>query len=390
MIAMLRIAMFACVLGVGLARAEKPPVFIGADLEISDITSTADDAILLGMETAIEEINARGGVLGGRKLVLHTTDNRGIPARGLDNAIAMADKPDLVAMMVGKFSAIAMEQRSLIEERGLPMLDPWAAADVITEHGDKPNYAFRLSLTDSWAMQVLLKHARSRGLTKVGILAPANVWGRSCIAAIERDLALNKGVVVSVQSYYWGGEKSLAKHYHAMRAAGANVVVLVANESDGALFIRDVAAQPEHERLPVVSHWGVLTGRFIELAGDALSKVDLVTVTTRNIHPPRNEAARKLARAGMTYFKVDDPAKIISISGLANAYDLTHLLARAIDQAGSTNRAKIRAALERLPPHEGAIKRYEPAFTPERHEALSAADVMLIRFVNGRWVPLGR
>ena len=38
-----------------------------------------------GIEVAIDEINRAGGVLGGRKLALMTTDNRSITAVGLDN-----------------------------------------------------------------------------------------------------------------------------------------------------------------------------------------------------------------------------------------------------------------------------------------------------------------
>jgi branched-chain amino acid transport system substrate-binding protein len=282
-----------------------------------------------------------------------------------------------------------MEQLDVINEQKLPMLDAWAAADAIVENTAKPNYAFRLSLTDSWAMQALLKHARSRGLYKIGVVAPANVWGRSCLAAIERDLARNRGVVVSVQSYYWGGEKTLAKHYRAIREAGAQAVILIANEADGALLVKDIASLPPADRLPILSHWGILTGRFIELSGEALNQVDLVTVTTRTLIPARNAAAKKLIARGTAYFKVDDPAKIIALPGLAHAYDLTHLLARAINKAGSTDREKIRAALESLPPYEGAIKRYQPAFTASRHEALSVQNVHIARFTaDGRVVLL--
>ena len=375
----------------GAFAADKPPVIIGADLEISDSTSTADDAILLGMQAAIDDINARGGVLGGRKLALFKTDNRGIPARGRENVLQMVAKPDLVAVFTSKFSAIAMEEIVVANQHGLPMLDPWAAADGIVDNDASPNYVFRLSLTDSWAMQALLAQARRRGFNRLAALAPANAWGRSCLAAIDKDLSHNPGALVSVQSYYWGGEKTLAKHYQAMLDAGAQAVILIANETDGSLFVRDVAARRKEDRLPILSHWGVLTGNFIELAGPALQDVDLVTLLTRNIEPPRNAAAARLAKLGVNYFKVDNPSKIIPIAGIANAWDLTQLLALAINRAGSTNRAAIRDALEHLPPYEGVVKRYERPFTPSRHEALSPADVVLVRFgARGQLIPVDR
>lgn len=374
-----------------LAMAEKPPVLVGADLEISDATSTADDAILLGAQTAIDEINASGGVLGGRPLKLFKTDNRAIPARARENALVMAGTPDLVAMLVGKFSAVAMEQLDVVNGKGLIMLDPWAAADPIVNNGASPNYVFRLSLTDSWAIAALLEQARKRGLYRLGVLIPSNAWGRSCLKAIDNELVRHRGAVVSVQSYYWGGEKSLARHYQAMLDAGAEAVIMIANEADGALFVRDVAARNKEDRLPILSHWGIISGDFIRLSAEALDKVDLVTLTTRAVLPPRNAKARRLQQVGMAYFKVDRPGKILSQAGMVHAYELTHLLAMAIERAGSTDRAAIRDALEHLGPYDGAIKRYAPPFTPGRHEALSASDVVLARFgSDGSLVPINR
>ncbi len=74
---------------------------------------------------------------------------------------------------------------------------------------------------------------------------------------------------------------------------------------------------------------------------------------------------------------------------MAHAYDMLHLLALAIGRAGNTDRATLRQALERLPPHQGLIKRYAPAFTPARHEALGEEELLLARYrADGALVPL--
>ena len=84
--------------GLGLAcltsaQASPPagePVYIGLDEAYSIKTNTAAKAIERGVLAAMDEINARGGVLGGRPLKLITTDNQGVSARGRDNFIATA------------------------------------------------------------------------------------------------------------------------------------------------------------------------------------------------------------------------------------------------------------------------------------------------------------
>ena len=58
--------------------ASGQPVFIGLDEAYSIKTNTAPLAIERGVRAAMEEINAKGGVLGGRPLQLITTDHQGL------------------------------------------------------------------------------------------------------------------------------------------------------------------------------------------------------------------------------------------------------------------------------------------------------------------------
>jgi len=74
--------------------------------------------------------------------------------------------------------------------------------------------------------------------------------------------------------------------------------------------------------------------------------------------------------------------------GVAHAYDLTHILARAIDLAGSTDRRAVRDALERVGSYHGLVKDYAPPFTPARHEALGQEQLLMARYrADGVLVP---
>jgi hypothetical protein len=65
------------------------------------------------------------------------------------------------------------------------------------------------------------------------------------------------------------------------------------------------------------------------------------------------------------------------------------MLSRAIEETKSTDRVKIRAALESLPSHRGLMRNYSPPFTVDRHDALDARDFRLSRFsAAGTIVPV--
>ena len=65
-----------------------------------------------------------------------------------------------------------------------------------------------------------------------------------------------------------------------------------------------------------------------------------------------------------------------------------HLVAKAIDKAGSTDGDAIRQALENLGKHEGLIKTYNPPFTPSNHDALNENDYIMVRFVDKTITPV--
>ena len=117
------------------------------------------------------------------------------------------------------------------------------------------------------------------------------------------------------------------------------------------------------------------------IAGDhgELDKVDMQVIQTFTFIGNTRPAARRLAAWLMRDGDFATPKDIPSPVGSAHAYDATHLIAMAVNKAGSTQGPQVRAALESLPPFEGAVRRYAPAFTAQRHDALSEREVLFVR-----------
>jgi branched-chain amino acid transport system substrate-binding protein len=385
---MSRLSILTRILVAGLAAislsahaAGKPePVVIGFDGEYGHKTSTSPQAIERGILIAIDEINAAGGVLGGRPLALKTLDNRSVPARSVENVRALSSDRNLVAVMTGKFSPVVQEIVPVVHELGLPVLDPWAAANDIIDNGRNPNFIFRLSLRDAWAIDTMMDAIKARGLARVALIVPNTGWGRSSRGSAEAYVGRDPSMkLVDIGWYNWG-DASLMGQYRAAQKAGAQAIVLVANEKEGAILVREIAALPAAERLPMMSHWGVTGGEFVKLAGPALQEVDFSVVQTYSFIGDASPVAQRVLAAAKKRFGIRDARVVEAPVGMAHAYDLTHLLARAINLAGSTDRRAVRDALEKLGPYQGLVRHYAQPFTAERHEALSPTDVFMARF----------
>ena len=139
------------------------------------------------------------------------------------------------------------------------------------------------------------------------------------------------------------------------------------------------AVRPAAARLPIISHWGLLGGDFGNVAREHLGQLDFSVVYTFSFSDPQRAEAQAVAAGIRRLFKLD-PSELRAQVGFAHAYDLTHLLAKAIAKAGRADRAAVRDALERLGPHDGLVARYQRPFTPTRHEALWPDLVRIGRF----------
>lgn len=360
-----------------LAADANSPILIGLTAGFGLKNSRTAQAFEKGILLAIDEINASGGVLNGRSLKLVTRDDRGLPARGQDIVTEFAADANVLAVFTGRFSPVTIAVAPIANTRKVLLLAPWSAADAITKHA-YPNYVFRVSLIDTWALQAMLQHAQRRGFKKIALFIPNTAWGRSCEQALlnaqKRDFKF-KHIAIK----YNLGETDFRHRIKVASDYGADAILMVSNEAEGAPIVQQVAELPAASRMPIIAHWGVLGGDFPKLAGAALHTVDFTFITTFSFENNRRDKAQQAAASVKRLF--DQDAKTMQAQpGFAHAYDLTHMLALAIRQAGSAERTSVRAALEQLESYRGLTRDYYHPFSRLDHEGLDQQQVFIARY----------
>ena len=371
------------------ALAAKEAILIGLDADLTAGAARGGEAIRRGIVLAIEEINKNGGVLG-RPFKLVFRDHRGNPARGVDNMAEFAKMSELVAVVGGIHTPVAIAELDAIHRHKLIYLGPWAAGTPLVENNRNPNYVFRVSVRDEHAGGFLIGKALARGYRKPGLLLWRSAWGRSNQIAMARSLSAS-GIPNAPIEWFNSGTKDFEPHIDALIAQGADSIMLVANPIDGLQFVRAMAARLPKERVPVISHWGITGGSFYEQAPNAINAIDLTFLQTFSFHePPYPDRAKKLLNSYCERFENCKTARdVFSPVGTAHAYDLVHILRLAVERAGTTDRVKVRSSLEAAGRYAGIMRDYNPPFTPNRHDALDASDFRLCRFDHsGAIVPV--
>jgi branched-chain amino acid transport system substrate-binding protein len=364
-------------------RESETSIKVGLIAPLSGYLSPSGEAIQRGMLLAIDEVNRDGGVLD-RPLALVVDDVENDPQIGVAALQALLQRERIVAVFTGTFSSVILAQLDIIHERHIPLITPLGSVTSIARNGRVPNYAFRTAMSDEYANEFMVRYALDVvGARHPGIIAETTTWGNSNVEGLSHWLDRLAHPAASVERFAQG-ETSMRPQLTRLRAAGVDALLLVANASEAAAIIRGMV--PLGWKVPVVSHSGTSIGRFVELAGVANTD-RVLTVQTFSFFgslSPKPEAVLRGYHARFGTRRVEEVRVPIAV---ASGYDGVHLLARAIRQAGTTDGPRIRAALETLEPYDGLMKRYAPAFTPERHDALLTEDYLMAIWQEGRLVP---
>jgi len=374
----------ATLLTVAAARAEEP-IKVGLVAALSGGSAKSGEGITRGLTVAIDEINAAGGLLGGRKLELVRRDDESNPSKGQIAARELIDQEKVAVMFGGIDSPVALGIIPIATKAKVPFFSVWAAATPITRNGTNPNYIFRVSAVDALVDKALVQYAsKTFGAKKLGLMLVNNPWGESNEQGLGAA-AKEKGVAIAGVEKFEDRDVDMVAQLARLKAADADAVVLVANAAPGAQVMKSV--QRIGWNVPVVSHWGISGGRFPELAGPGAQKVEFIQ--TYSFFGPQNPIGQKvLAELKAKYPDVKGPEDVVPPVGVANAYDAMHLVALAIAKAGSTDGDKLRQSLETIDRYEGLIKTYQRPFSPENHDALGENDYIMVHYVGDRIEPV--
>jgi branched-chain amino acid transport system substrate-binding protein len=363
------------------------PVRIGHVAALSGASAQSGEAITRGLSLAIDEVNAKGGVLGGRKLELIQRDDESNPPKGLTAARELIFKEKVAAIFGGIDTPVSLAIVPLVNKEKTLFMGVWAAGTGITRNGANPNYVFRVSAVDDDVDIKLLKYAAEKlGAKKAGLMLINNPWGQSNekgLVAADKD---NAAIEIVGISKFENNDVDMVPHLTRLKEAGADAVILVVNAPPGAQMMK--SRERMGWRVPVVSHWGISGGRFPELAGPTAGEAHFVqTYSFFGKQSPAGE--RVLAALKKKYPQIKGPEDIFAPVGTANAYDAMHLLALAIQQASSAEPDAVRSALENLKgPYQGLIKTYDRPFKPDNHDALGPNDYIMVRYEGEKIVPV--
>ena len=356
---------------------------IGLVAALTGQSAQSGEAITRGLTIAIDELNAKGGIIG-RKVVLVRRDDESSPPKGVGAARELISNEKVAALFGGIDTPVSLAIVPIANQSKTPFMGVWAAGTNITKNGANPNYVFRVSAQDDLVDIALLRYASKKfGTKKPGLVLINNPWGESNERGLKAAAAAANLIIAGIEKIEQS-DVDVSPQLTRLKNAGADSLILVANAAPGAQMMK--ARERMAWKVPVISHWGISGGRFDELVGPTAG--DAHFVQTYSFFGKLNDPGKRIMSEMATKYGVKGPADVLAPVGTANAYDAMHLLARAIEKAKSTDGEAIRKAMYEIDQYDGLIKTYKRPFGPDDHEGLSPDDYIMVRFEGSRIVPV--
>ena len=309
-------------------------ILIGHYAAMTGETSTFGVETDRGVQFAVEEINAAGGV-NGKKLKVETQDDQSKPEEAVTVVTKFAQNPEIVAVIGEVASTRSMMAAPVLQDAKIPMISPSSTNPEVTKRGD---YIFRVCFIDPFQGYVMAKFTRETlKIDKVAMLEDQKSdYSRGLASVFKSEFEKMGGKVVADASYKEGDSDFRSQLAEIKKLAPGAIFVPGYYGEVGTIArqARELGIQ-----VPLLGGDGWDSPKLVEGAGGPGQALEGCYFSNHYSKDAQNERVKTFVKDYSA--KYTDPP-----SGLAAAgYDSTKLLADAIKRAGSTDRTAIRNAL---------------------------------------------
>jgi branched-chain amino acid transport system substrate-binding protein len=341
------------VLLAGNVSAQDKTVKIGGIYPLSGNAASAGTHSKAAIETAVEIINSvhpelgnlplakNAGLagLGGAKVEVVFADNQGSPAVGQNQALRLITEEKVVALTGAYQSGITLTTSAIAEKYGIPYVAGESVASSLTERGFK--WFFRVTPVASDFARIyldFLKDMKAGGakVDNIALVHENTEYGTS-VASVITGVFKDNGLSIGLDIAYSANTTDVQSQVLQLKDKQPDVVIMVSYTSDAILFAKTMQALDYKPALMMADDSGFSDPSLIKTAGKLVQGI--FNRSSFSIGPP-----------GSPTFLINEMYKKRSGDDLDDTAARTmqgfFVLCDAIDRAGSTEPAKIQAALK--------------------------------------------
>lgn len=320
-----------------------------------------------GVQLAVAEINARGGLLGHPvEIVIFDSQSAPLYAKqAAEKAIAR----QVLAVVGDIWSTHSLAVAPLLQKAGILMITPGSTSPDVTRVGD---HIFRTVYTDDFQGQLLAEFAfQSVGARSAAVLTNINETYSQLLGNFFVKAFIASGGQVVFQGGYKGAAVDFREMLTRLKPLKPEVVFIPGYSRDSGLIVKQATAMGIKTTFLGADAWETAISEF---AGEALEGSYFSTPWHPSVPYPRSQEFIKHFRATFGDAPISPFAPL--------AYDAVGVLAAAVQRCNSLERDQIRRALEATNGYPGATGNL--TFDINGDPLKKGASIL--KFEKGRWI----
>ncbi len=305
---------------------------IGGISPLTGEAATFGQSTKNGMELAVEEWNAAGGVRG-KQVKLIVEDDKGDPAEGAAVFSKLIEQDKVVAIVGGITSRVALAGAPIAQAAKVPMVTPTATNEKVTQVGD---YIFRSCFIDPFQGSVMAKFAvQDLGILNAGVIFDlGNDYSKGLAETFSASLTSLGGQVLASEGYPSGATDFKAQLTKIVQAK-PEAVYIPAYYNDVGLIAKQIRELGYEGKLLGCDGWD--SSELVNIGGTAVDGGFFTNHYSKDdTRPVVQDIVRKYSA------KYGAPPDALAVL----AYDGMNILLDAVKRAGKTNNEAIRDALK--------------------------------------------
>lgn len=336
---------------------------VGAVLSLTKGAAVYGKTQQNGLKLGVEDVNKAGKV----NIELIVEDDASDPQGGITAFNKLINQDKVVAIIGPTLSNTATSSDPIAQKAGIPVLAISNTAAGITEIGD---FIFRDSLTEGQVIPQTIKAAKDKySLSKVGVMyGQDDAFTKSGYDVFKQALADNSITVTDTETFA-KGDKNFNAQLTKIIGGNPDAIVVSALADEGTAILTQ-ARQLGFDG-PIIGGNGFNSPAVIKNAGDAAEGLVVGAAWNQASDVPENKAFIDAYTAA--YGSAPDQFA-------AQAYAGVHILAAAIEKAGSADSKAIRDALTTIKDLPTALGSF--SFT-EGRDADAPAAIQVVQ--NGKF-----
>lgn len=265
-------ALSAVLLGAAThAFAQEEPLKLGVVAPMSGPNARYGAFSMRGVELAVKQINAAGGI-DGRPIEVFSADSQGTPVEGVSATRRLIDQ-DEVGFVIGDVSSsVTLAMQPVAEDAGVLLLNAASSNPKITYGAGVGGYewTFRNYPTDENRANVVAKYAaQDLGLKKFAVLSVDTDYGRAAIEFTRKYLPDYQAEIVS-EDYYKEGEVDFRSVLAKIRDSGAQAILMYGLADTTPIVARQMIETGIAGKIPLIGNGEFNTAATIKAAPKAL------------------------------------------------------------------------------------------------------------------------